>query len=171
MVRGACAAQRSRSGVARARRRVGVQESPRTPLLTTLAAYLSTRQTLVVLDNCEHVIDQARRVAGSLLRECPKLTFLTTSREALSITGERTYRIPSLAVPDSKSIAPEEALRYGAVALFADRVRAADASFELSRENVEPTVEICRRLDGLPLAIELAAARTTVLSPSQILSA
>src|SRR5579863_1579730 len=147
---------------------LGVQESPRTPLLNTLLAYLANKQTLIVLDNCEHVIDQTRRVVGSLLRECPKVKFLTTSREPLNVMGERVYRLPSLAVPEGKNVAPEEAMKFGAVALFVDRVRAADARFNLTAENVGPIVDICRRLDGLPLAIELAAARATVLSPWQI---
>jgi predicted ATPase/DNA-binding XRE family transcriptional regulator len=147
---------------------LGVQESPRTPLLNTLLAYLSNKQILIVLDNCEHVIDQTRRVTGSLLRECPKVKFLTTSREALKVIGERVYRLPSLAFPEEKNVAPEDAIKFGAVALFVDRVRATDARFNITRENVGPIVEICRRLDGLPLAIELAAARATVLSPWQI---
>ena len=132
------------------------------------SAFLSNRQVLVVLDNCEHVIDQTRRVVGSLLRECPKVKFLATSREALTIMGERVYRLPSLAFPARKSITPDEAITYGAVALFVDRVRAADARFAVTKENVGPIVEICRRLEGLPLAIELAAARATVLSAQQI---
>jgi predicted ATPase/DNA-binding XRE family transcriptional regulator len=147
---------------------LGVQESPRTPLLNTLLAYLSSKQILIVLDNCEHVIDQTRRVVGSLLRECPKVKFLTTTREPLKVMGERVYRLPSLAVPEGKNVAPEEAIKFGAVALFVDRVRAADARFNITGENVGPIVDICRRLDGLPLAIELAAARATVLSPWQI---
>jgi predicted ATPase/transcriptional regulator with XRE-family HTH domain len=147
---------------------LGVQESPRTPLLNTLLAYLSSKQILIVLDNCEHVIDQTRRVVGSLLRECPKVKFLTTTREPLKVMGERVYRLPSLAVPEGKNVAPEDAIKFGAVALFVDRVRAADARFNITGENVGPIVDICRRLDGLPLAIELAAARATVLSPWQI---
>jgi predicted ATPase len=147
---------------------LGVQESPRTPLLGTLIAHLSQKHALVVLDNCEHVIGQTRRVVGSLMRECSKVTFLTTSREALGVAGERVYRIPSLAVPEQRNIVPEDALKFGAVALFSERVRAADASFAVTRENIAPIIEICRRLDGLPLAIELAAARATVLSPQQI---
>ncbi|MGC1333906.1 MAG: tetratricopeptide repeat protein, partial [Candidatus Cybelea sp.] len=95
-------------------------------------------------------------------------TFITTSREALSVAGERVYRLPSLAVPEQRNILPEDALKFGAVALFAERVRATDASFAVTRENISPIIEICRRLDGLPLAIELAAARATVLSPRQI---
>jgi predicted ATPase len=145
-----------------------VQESPHRPLLTTILAYLADKQLLVILDNCEHVIGQARRAAGSLLRDCSSVNVLITSREPLTIAGERVYRIPPLAVPNAKTIAPQEARTYGAVALFVDRVQAADARFELTSANVKPVVEICRRLDGLPLALELAAARATVLSPRQI---
>ena len=84
------------------------------------------------------------------------------------MTGERVYRIPPLAVPPDRLADPGEAMKYGAVALFADRVSAADSRFHVTFENVAPVVEICRRLDGLPLALELAAARAGVLSPQQI---
>ncbi|MGA8535310.1 MAG: helix-turn-helix domain-containing protein [Candidatus Tumulicola sp.] len=145
-----------------------VQESPQRSLLETLFTYLAQKRLLIILDNCEHLITQARIVAGSLLRECPSVALLATSREALNITGERTYRIPSLAIPTQRVASPDEAVKYGAVALFADRVRAADSRFEVTAENVKPVVEICRRLDGLPLALELAAARASVLSPQEI---
>ncbi|HMF27896.1 MAG TPA: helix-turn-helix domain-containing protein, partial [Candidatus Cybelea sp.] len=147
---------------------LNVQESPHRPLLETLATYLSRKRVLLIFDNCEHVIAQARNVIGSLLPEAPTVSVIATSREALSISGERVYRIPPLAVPPRGTLAPEEAMKYGAVALFADRVRAADSRFAVTRDNVEPVIEICRRLDGLPLALELAAARASVLSPSQI---
>ncbi len=145
-----------------------VQESPKRSLLETLVAFLAHKRLLIILDNCEHVISQARSVAGSLLRECPTVALLATSREALSITGERTYKIPSLAVPRQSRPSAVEAAQYGAVALFVDRVRAAATRFELTEENVNPVVEICRRLDGLPLALELAAARASMLSPQEI---
>jgi predicted ATPase/DNA-binding XRE family transcriptional regulator len=145
-----------------------VQESPQRPLLETLFGYLAQKRVLIILDNCEHVISQARVMAGLLLRECPSVTLLATSREPLSITGERIYQMPSLAVPKQSLPSPTEALEYGAVALFADRVRAAVSRFEVNAENVKPVVEICRRLDGLPLALELAAARASVLSPHEI---
>jgi predicted ATPase/transcriptional regulator with XRE-family HTH domain len=144
-----------------------VQEPRGRSLLETLFAYLAQKRLLVILDNCEHVVSEARVLAGSLLRECPSVALLATSRETLNITGERTYRIPSLAVPQP-NMSPEEAATYGAVALFADRVRAADSRFEITEDNVQPVVEICRRLDGLPLAIELAAARASVLSAREI---
>jgi non-specific serine/threonine protein kinase len=141
-----------------------LQESPHRPLLTTILSYLADKRLLLILDNCEHVIGQVRRAAGSLLRDCPSVNVLITSREPLTIAGERVYRIPPLAVPDANAISPQEAITYGAVALFVDRVQAADARFEVTPRNVEPVVEICRRLDGLPLALELAAARSGIRS-------
>jgi predicted ATPase/DNA-binding XRE family transcriptional regulator len=145
-----------------------VQESPNRPLSEALIAYLERKRVLIIFDNCEHVMSGARMVVESLLRECPDVTVLATSREALSVTGERAYRIPPLAVPPRGMPTPEEALRYGAIELFVDRMRAVDSQVAVTRENVEPIVEICRRLNGLPLALELAAVRTAVLSPSQI---
>ncbi len=144
-----------------------VQESSSRTLLDTLVAYLSQKQLLLILDNCEHVISESRAMAGSLLSETPGIALLATTREPLSLTGERTYRIPSLAVPSQK-MSPEDATAYGAVALFTDRVRASDSRFELTDDNLQSVVEICRRLDGLPLAIELAAARASVLSTGEI---
>ena len=141
-----------------------VQESSQRPLLTTLLSYLAQKHLLLIVDNCEHVISQARRVVGAMLRDCPGVALLVTSREALSVPGERVYRIPPLSVPHHTVTSPDEAMTYGSVALFTDRVRAGDARFSLTCENVKPVVEICRRLDGLPLALELAAARAPVLS-------
>lgn len=145
-----------------------VQESPQRSLLETLTAFLAHKRLLIIFDNCEHVISHVRAVAGSLLRECPTVALLAASREDLGITGERIYRIPSLAVPQQSRPSPVEAAKYGAIALFIDRVRAAVTRFELTTENVNAVVEICRRLDGLPLALELAAARASVLSPQEI---
>ncbi len=145
-----------------------VQESSRLPLLETLLAYLQRKRLLIIFDNCEHVMAQARTMVGSLLRECPSVAIMVTSREALNIAGERVYRLPPLAVPQQRTTSAEHAMTYEAVALFADRARAADSRFAVNAENVMDIIDICRRLDGLPLAIELAAARSTVLSPKQI---
>ncbi|MBV9333209.1 MAG: helix-turn-helix domain-containing protein [Candidatus Eremiobacteraeota bacterium] len=145
-----------------------VQESPKRPLLETVTGYLSGKRVLIVLDNCEHVISGVRGVVESLLSSCPDAAMLATSREALRLPAERAYRIPPLEFPPRGRPSPEEALRYGAVELFADRMRAVDSRAAVTRDNVEAIVEICRRLDGLPLALELAAARTATLSPSQI---
>ncbi len=145
-----------------------VQESPHRPLLTTLLSYLAGKHLLVILDNCEHVAPQARQIVASLLDECPSVSLIATSREPLAIPGEHVYRVPPLAVPGKAVSSPQEASSYGAVTLFVDRVQATDARFAITAENLEPVLEICRRLDGLPLALELAAARATVLAPAQI---
>ena len=129
---------------------LGVQEVPNHPLLETLVAFLKNKAVLLVLDNCEHVIGAAAGVADFLVRGCPSLRILATSREPLRSAGERAYRLPSLDDND-------------AVALFADRAQATDAHFRLTDESRPIVVEICRHLSGIPLAIELAAARVTVL--------
>ena len=127
-----------------------LQEVPNHPLLETVQAFLKCKTMFLVLDNCEHVIGEAATVAESLLRGCPNLRILATSREPLRAAGERTYRLPSLDNSD-------------AVALFADRAQAADAHFMLTDENRRAVGEICARLGGIPLAIELAAARVSIV--------
>jgi predicted ATPase/transcriptional regulator with XRE-family HTH domain len=144
-----------------------VEESAARSLPQTLVSYLGQKRLLIILDNCEHVMSGARAIADTLLHECPNVALLATSREGLGTAGERAYRIPSLAVPRGTPT-PQEALRYGAVELFVDRMRAANSRAGITGENVGSIVEICTRLDGLPLALELAAARTTLLSPSQL---
>lgn len=129
---------------------LGVQEVPNHPLLETLVAFLRNKSVILIFDNCEHVIVEAAIVADFLLRGCPNVRVLATSREPLKAAGERTYRLPSLD-------------RGSAVALFADRARAADPHFPLTSQNEPIVAAICERLCGIPLAIELAAARVTVL--------
>ena len=146
---------------------LGVQESPNHPLLETLLAHLKKQSMLLILDNCEHVIDEAAMVAEPLLAGCPRVRILATSREPLRIAGERTYRLPSLRLPSpdvAAGLSAADAAGYGAIALFSDRARAADYRFALTGENVPIVAELCRHLDGIPLAIELAAARVNVLS-------
>jgi predicted ATPase/DNA-binding XRE family transcriptional regulator len=135
---------------------LGVQEVPNHPLLETLIAYLKNRTRLLILDNCEHVVSDCASVAYKLLLCCPKLRILTTSREALRAAGERAYRLPSLSLSE-------------AVELFTDRARAVDYHFALSEENRTVVTDLCRRLDGIPLAIEMAAARVQILTPHEIL--
>ncbi|HZY96920.1 MAG TPA: tetratricopeptide repeat protein [Candidatus Cybelea sp.] len=148
---------------------LSVSEPPNRPLLDTLLAHLKHRSALLILDNCEHVIDEARRVVAAILRACPGVRILATSRESLNVAGERVVRLPSLAVPPPREVATARAARsYGAVALFADRATASDARFRLTDQNAAFVTEISRRLDGIPLAIELAAARIKVLSPQQL---
>ena len=147
---------------------LSVNEVPDRPLLDTLVAAIGQKRLLLILDNCEHVMLGVRSAASTILLSCPNVRILVTSREPLGISGERIYRIPPLAVPPVSVIDAEEALGYGAIALFVDRALAADPGFTVTIENVMPLVAICRRLDGLPLAIELAAARVMVLSPAQL---
>jgi predicted ATPase/DNA-binding XRE family transcriptional regulator len=134
---------------------LGVQEVPQRPLLETLLAYLRGKKVVLVIDNAEHVIDEAARVAETLLRGAPQLRVLATSRAAFKVAGERVYRLPSLAHDD-------------AVSLFADRARSVDFRFKLTGEKTSKVSDLCRRLDGIPLAIELAAARVDSFSIEQL---
>ncbi|MHB8577619.1 MAG: ATP-binding protein, partial [Dehalococcoidia bacterium] len=150
---------------------LGVSGSPDQPLLATLAMALGNRELLLVLDNCEHVIGACARLAETLLRACPRLQILATSREPLHIHGEVVWRVPSLALPEAGSLPSLEALaRVEAVALFLDRARARQPDFRLTPHNAASVAAICRRLDGLPLGIELAAAQLRALAPEQIAS-
>ena len=117
----------------------------------TVIEYLGTRELLLVMDNCEHLLDAAAGLVDQIVTQCPRVTVLATSREALGVDGERILAVPPLAVED-------------AAALFADRAKAGRPDFDLDREPVGAVAEICRQLDGLPLAIELAAARIRVMS-------
>ncbi|HEY1883259.1 MAG TPA: adenylate/guanylate cyclase domain-containing protein [Candidatus Cybelea sp.] len=134
---------------------LGVRETRDAELLTTLLGDLEQRRLLFVLDNCEHLVDETRRVASAIIGGCAGVGILATSREQLGISGERVLRMPSLQEAD-------------AVELFADRARAADDRFALTAENEPFVAEICRRLDGIPLAVELAAARVKLLSPKAL---
>jgi predicted ATPase/DNA-binding XRE family transcriptional regulator len=133
-----------------------------------VVAYLKTRRLLLILDNCEHVIAAVREVAASIVQSCPYVSILTTSRAALEAPGELVYRLPSMPIPPDSRGTAQDALRYGAVALFVDRAHAVNSSFALIDDNAPDVSEICRHLDGIPLAIELAAARVKVLAPRQI---
>jgi predicted ATPase/class 3 adenylate cyclase len=148
---------------------LGVREAPNQDLLATLLNYLERRELLLILDNCEHLLDETRRVAAALLRGCAGVRLLATSREPLSIAGEQVLRLPSLQLPPRELTATAEMVRaYGAGELFVDRARSADERFELTDDNAPYVAEICRNLDGIPLAIELAAARVKLLSPRQL---
>jgi predicted ATPase/DNA-binding XRE family transcriptional regulator len=146
----------------------GVAESPARPLVDAVVAHFEHSRVLLILDNCEQVVEDVRRTVALLLRRCPGVNVLATSREVLSAAGERVYRIPPLMFPPHRPATAREALPFGAVALFTDRAMNADATFVLTDDNAGDVAEICRRLDGLPLAIELAAARVTVLSPTRL---
>ena len=146
--------------------RVGAQATPDTPLIRTIASRIGDLQMLLVLDNCEHLVEPVADLAEQLLRTCPRLRILATSQEALRIAGEARYRVPSLALPEGSD--PASAAESDAVELFTERATAVRPDFEVNADNVEAVVSICRRLDGIPLALELAAARLRVLSPTQI---
>jgi non-specific serine/threonine protein kinase len=166
---------------------LGVREEPGRPLEATLADGLRARSLLLVLDNCEHLLTACARLADDLLRSCPRLRMLASSREGLGIAGEQAYRVPSLSLPDPKewlmvdgqgSMAdrrphphqlstmghqPSALLQFEAVQLFAERARLSQASFAITASNALAVARICQRLDGIPLALELAAARVKAL--------
>jgi len=143
---------------------LGAVSEPGRPALETLLDALAPQNILIVLDNCEHLIGACAKVADAILRRCSHVHLMTTSREPLGINGETIYRVPSLSLPgpDEEEIPATGA--SDAVSLFVDRARAQGADLGLSRETLPLVVSICRRLDGMPLAIELAAARLRSLS-------
>jgi predicted ATPase len=141
---------------------LGIAARPGQSALATLLDALATQETLIVLDNCEHLIDACADVVNAILRRCHKVHILATSREPLGVDGETIYRVPSLSLPDSEDIGSPE--RSDAVALFMARVLAQGVHLVLDEATGPLVVSICRRLDGMPLAIELAAARLRSLS-------
>jgi predicted ATPase/DNA-binding SARP family transcriptional activator/Tfp pilus assembly protein PilF len=148
---------------------LGVPEEPGRPLVDLLVKYLRPRRLLLVLDNCEHLVAAAAQLVDRLLRACPGLRVLATSREVLGVPGEVPWRVPSLSAPDPNTLpSPTELAGYESVRLFLERTGAARGERSLRAEDLEAVAQICARLDGIPLAIELAAARTAVLSPKQI---
>jgi len=146
---------------------LGVPEQPGRPALATLVDYLERKDVLLVLDNCEHLIEAAAALVETVLESSPQVRILATSRETLNVIGEATWPIPPMAFPTSDDAVevwnPDEA-----VALFIARAREVDPGFDLTERNAAAIAAICRRLDGLPLAIELAAARVRVLSVEDI---
>lgn len=152
---------------------IGIQEAPGTALADTLLEELRSRSLLLVLDNCEHLIDASARWAERILRTAPGVRILATSREALAIAGERTWPVPPLARPARPSARASEveiaALEQAeSVQLFLDRARLAKPGFGLDAGNAAAVAEVCLRLDGVPLAIELAAARIKMMSPDKL---
>ncbi|WP_420716101.1 LuxR C-terminal-related transcriptional regulator [Mycobacterium sp. 94-17] len=139
-----------------AARALGLYDQPDRSTIDTLLRFLRDRQMLLVLDNCEHLLDASAGLVAALLAAAPKLTVLATSREPLGVSGEAIWQVPSLSLADD------------AMELFADRARLAKAEFSIADDNAPAVAEICRRLDGMPLAIELAAARVRSLSLDEI---
>ena len=145
---------------------MSLREQPGRPLVETLEGALARRAALLVLDNCEHVVDAAADLASQLLSRCPTLSLLATTREQLGVPGEVTYTVPSLSVPAERELADVESVAaFEAVELFVDRAVRVRPNFVVTDDNAPAVAEICQRLDGIPLALELAAARTRVLSP------
>jgi predicted ATPase/DNA-binding NarL/FixJ family response regulator len=148
---------------------IGISEEPRRPLLDTLADALRPRQMLLALDNCEHLIDACAAVGQRLLASSPGLRLIATSREPLRVAAERVWQVPPLSVaPDDAVATAEQAHRYEALRLFADRAAASRPGFAIGPANAGTIAALCRALDGVPLAIELAAARVRALSVEQI---
>ncbi len=134
--------------------------------LQGLVALLKPKRVLLILDNCEHLVGAVADVVSAILNGCPNVRVLATSRQAIDIAGEQTYHLPSLAVPkqdDIEGLGADEAIRSAAIALFVERAAAVDSHFALTDDNAATIADICVRLDGIPLEIELAASRTTVL--------
>ena len=139
------------------------------PAIDMLCDYLHDKDVLILLDNCEHLLESTARMVNRLLQAAPGLRILASSREALGITGEVAYRVPSLTIPDPLAVPSSRSLQGSdSVKLFLDRAAAASPAFTLSDENAPAIVQICCRLDGIPLALELAAARVSTLSAGQI---
>jgi predicted ATPase/class 3 adenylate cyclase len=138
------------------------------PVLDSLVDALREQDTLILLDNCEHVIDGAAKFCAQLVRECPRLRILATSREPLGIDGEHVYRVPSLSLPRAEAEAADEIAASDAVQLFVERAQVQDPGFFLDDASAPLVASVCRRLDGIPLALELAAARLSSMSLQQV---
>ena len=146
-----------------------VPEQPGRPVTETLVRALRFKSLLLVLDNCEHLLSACTELADALVPVCSTLRILVTSREPLGIPGEAVWRVPSLSVPGAGRLPPVDRLaQYEAVRLFVERASFSQPGFTLMDGNAAAVVQVCRRLDGIPLAIELAAARVKVLTVEQI---
>lgn len=146
---------------------LGVLARPATSLSDSVIDALRMRELVLVLDNCEHLVEAVGHLAEGLLRDCPGVRILATSREALGIDGEQVWPLSALELPD-RSAELEAIMASEAVQLFVERARAVQPGFVLDESNAETIAEICRRLDGIPLAVELAAARVTIMTPTDI---
>jgi predicted ATPase/DNA-binding SARP family transcriptional activator len=147
---------------------LGVGGEPPRPIADKLTDYLREKELLVVLDNCEHLIEACGQITERVLRSAPKVRFLVTSRERLGVSGEALLSVLPLGVPGSQEASPEEAIRSDAVRLFVDRATAVQSAFLLDADSATAVCRICRRIDGIPLAIELAATRVRILPPQEI---
>jgi predicted ATPase/class 3 adenylate cyclase/Tfp pilus assembly protein PilF len=143
---------------------LGLKEAPGKSISETLTEHLKNKRLLLLLDNCEHLLDGCATLSDALVRQCPYMTILASSREALGIGGEQAYRVPSLSLPDPRRAqTPDSVAAFEAVELFTDRAVLARPDFQVTHHNASTLASICYRLDGIPLAIELAAARVRSL--------
>jgi predicted ATPase/DNA-binding SARP family transcriptional activator len=150
---------------------LSVREVSNEPLTTTLKTFLKSKELLLVLDNCEHLIESCAQIVEQLLSTCPKLKILATSRERLDLFNETTWHVPSLQLPETGQILPLKKLKeFASVELFVERARNVKSDLALTEQNASSITQICERLDGIPLAIELAAARVKLLSVDEIAS-
>jgi predicted ATPase/class 3 adenylate cyclase len=145
-----------------------IGEIPGVSIKTLLHDFLREKHLLLILDNCEHLVEASAKVADELLHVAPSIKIIASSREALGINGETVYRVPSLSLPEQAEVTKEAAMGFESVQLFVDRASAANRHFQLTDENASSVAQICSRLDGIPLAIELSASRITVFSPEHI---
>ena len=146
-----------------------IKESPDYPITEILKNFLREKTILLLLDNCEHVLEGCAQLIKALLTSCPNIKVLATSRETLNIAGEAIYYMPALSLPDQYNASLETLAEYEAIKLFTERAMLAFSSFTLTKENAQTVANICRRVDGIPLAIELAAARVNILQVDAIL--
>ena len=149
---------------------LGVQEPLAASVAEAVRGHLSTSHSLLVLDNCEHLIEACAELAGGLLGSCPGVRILATSREPLGVLGEVAWRVPSLEVPEEGEANVASLSQCEAVRLFIDRALQVRPNFQVTNDNAPAVAEICSRLDGIPLAIELAASRTRMMTPDQIVA-
>ena len=150
---------------------LGLREEADKNLADIVSAYIGDKKVLLILDNCEHLLSSCAELVNSLLNSCAEIRILATSREALNVQGERVMQLPPLGVPDPKSaLNLESGQSADAIKLFVERAQVVRNGFELTAANFALVAEICRNLDGIPLAIELAAARVKILSLDQILT-
>ncbi|HKJ39303.1 MAG TPA: BTAD domain-containing putative transcriptional regulator, partial [Anaerolineales bacterium] len=146
-----------------------IQETPDRSIVEILTNVLREKTALLILDNCEHLLDACSELTTTLLTNCSNIKILATSREVLHVTGEAAYQMPSLSMPKQEEVSLETLTQYESVRLFSERAALALPSFTLTNENVPTVISICRKVDGIPLAIELAAARVNILQVEEIL--
>ncbi len=145
-----------------------IRETSEQPVVEVLKNVLREKTTLLIFDNCEHLLEACAQLITTLLQSCPKLNILATSRGVLGISGEATYFLDSLSIPDPDRTPPEKFNEYESIQLFSDRATLALTSFTLTNDDGQAVIDICRRVDGIPLAIELAAAHVNILKVTEI---